>query len=364
MRPLLVVENNKLTLSDHDFQELNEGQLTVDDLWKHGVIDYIDPMEHRETLIAQTLDLLSKDGVQYCEIEGIVAYGLPAASIPVFNCNDPIRNIGSCKMQKQAFGAPVQSEFVHHRGTYITLRTPERPMVISSALNVIPNCELLYSGQTALTAIMPVMGFNQEDGLVMSKDAIDRGLFTSLHHQCYRKVEPGYHTLVGKTVQPATFVHENEVLIYGIKEEDNERCPVVGDKFATLSGQKGVINAILPNSELPRTADGRIPDIFMNPHSFLDRLTIGLHVEGLLAKLSHHLGHAIDVTAFQSGWNLPRAREALEAHGLHGYEELFTEQGKYYGKIFCAPIFFQRLQHMAAPKCNARYEGDMDHRTM
>lgn len=96
----------------------------------------------------------------------------------------------------------------------------------------------------------------------------------------------------------------------------------------------------------------------------LDRLTIGLHVEGLLAKLAHHLGRPIDVTAFQSGWNLPRARMALSAHGLHGYEEFYTPQGKYYGKIWCAPIFFQRLQHMAAPKCNARYEGDMDHRTM
>jgi len=61
---------------------------------------------------------------------------------------------------------------------------------------------------------------------------------------------------------------------------------------------------------------------------------------------------------------LPRARDALEIHGLHGYEEFNTAQDCPYGKIWCAPIFFQRLKHMAGPKCNARYDGDMDPRTL
>jgi len=77
-----------------------------------------------------------------------------------------------------------------------------------------------------------------------------------------------------------------------------ERPPEVGDKFATLSGQKGVIIAIVPDDQLPRTTDGRVPDIFMNPHAFMDRLTIGLHVEGLLSKLALHLNCAVDSTTY------------------------------------------------------------------
>jgi len=131
-------------------------------------------------------------------------------------------------MQKQAFGVPVHSEMIHHQGTYATLRNPERPLTLPAVLNNVPNCELLYSGQTALTAIMPVRGLNQEDGLVFSQGAINRGLLTSLHHYCYRKTEPDFFTLVQKTVKPGTCVKEDDVLIFGMSENESVRVTKSG----------------------------------------------------------------------------------------------------------------------------------------
>lgn len=64
------------------------------------------------------------------------------------------------------------------------------------------------------------------------------------------------------------------------------RQPEVGDKFATLNGQKGVITAILPDDTLPRDENGVVPDVFFGPHGFIDRLTASFHGEVLLGLVS------------------------------------------------------------------------------
>ncbi|XP_050721393.1 DNA-directed RNA polymerase II subunit RPB2-like [Eriocheir sinensis] len=393
VRPLLVVLGGALTATPDDLAGLRGDRCSLDDLWRRGVVDFLDPKENSEAFIAEKPGSLGLAGVDYCQLLAVLSHGVVSAATPAATNNPGVRRLGSCKMQKQAMGPSVLSEALAHRGTYSVLKTPEMPLALPAFILEQPNARLMYAGQSALTAVLAVRGLNQEDGLVFSRGAVDRGLFTSCHSHTYCICEPHLgavvvsraevgrriaggavlitcknkrdHVLVQNTHGPGTVVSsvmrrlpDGRVLHEVVTLE--ERRPEVGDKFGTLNGQKGVICGILPDHQLPRLEDGRTPDVFISPHSFLDRQTVGFFVEGILNTLALHRGTQLDATSIDAGWDLPRAQEALRKAGLSSSVSVRSAGGKPLGRVFCAPIFFMRLKHRAVLKCHARHDGPLD----
>ena len=141
-----------------------------------------------------------------------------------------------------------------------------------------------------------------------------------------------------------------------------ERLPAIGDKMASRAGQKGTIGIIIPEEDMPFTADGIRPDLIINPHALPSRMTIGQLVESLFGKACCMYGGYGDCTAFSTkGSNYETYGQMLTKVGYHhsGNQILyngFTGQ-QIYSEIFIGPTYYMRLKHMVKDKINYRATG-------
>ena len=274
---------------------------------------------------------------------GIV--GCTARQIPFMEHNQGPRISYYCSMAKQAMGDAGPNQLVY----------AQRPLVTP--------CHEVTEGCNVILAVN-CMGYNQEDALVASKGALERGLFRSIQWNTYtapvdaiEHIGVGQQVPAGSEIMPGTYTAKRGAPQSTVVEAAEApgvcriktaalRMPVRGDKLCNRYGQKGVIGAVLPDEDMPFTAEGIRPDLVINAHAFPSRMTVGQIMEMAGAKLG-----GVDGTAFAHC-----SLQDLHRRGGSGRETMYDGRTglPLQEKIFIAPCWYQRLHHLAQDKCYAR----------
>ena len=142
------------------------------------------------------------------------------------------------------------------------------------------------------------------------------------------------------------------------------RSPVIGDKFSSRHGQKGVCSQKWPAIDMPFSESGIVPDVIINPHAFPSRMTIGMFVESLAGKAGALHGVAQDSTP----WRFDEENTAGDYFGtqllragynFHGNEPMYSgiTGREFAADIYLGVVFYQRLRHMVNDKFQVRTTG-------
>ena len=243
-RPLYVVKDNKLVITNKYLDKIDQGKIG----WKHlivgsltekgsttpaireGVIEFIDVQEQDQCLIAVDQKRLHKPSkiithYSHCEIHCSFQTGVMASVIPFIDHNQAPRNTYQSAMGKQAMG--IYSTNFRYRVDTLAhiLRYPQLPIINSRIMQYLPS-NGMPSGINAIVAIASYSGYNQEDSIIMNKSAIDRGLFVSDFYRTYKDEEKKRHS--ANTKMQETFTRPDPSNTLGTRGNNYDKLTSTG----------------------------------------------------------------------------------------------------------------------------------------
>lgn len=154
---------------------------------QNSIIEYIDPDEQNNSLIAMNVSDLQNDkntlkSYTHCEIHSSTIFGVLASCIPFPERNQSPRNTYQSAQAKQAIGVYATNFYDRLDKTSYILNYLQRPLIETRFMNFI-KLDKVPCGYNIKVAIMTHTGYNQEDSILINKGSIDRGLFmASIFH--------------------------------------------------------------------------------------------------------------------------------------------------------------------------------------
>ena len=368
----------------------------------NGVVEYLDCSEEENALIAFNDEdrINRKLNFTHQELDPSAMLGITASTIPFAEHNQAPRNVYQSAMGKQAMGMFATDHNERFDTFSHNLHYPQVPLVKTDIYDTM-NLNEMPNGMNVVVAIMCYSGYNQEDSIIMSQSAIDRGLFRSTFYRTYKeeqnfsstvketiekpdkkncnalkfadysklendgvvalgvKVDSG-DVLVGKTIEnygieskkdaSLTVKHNENGYVDKVMVSTNEqgltivktklrtlKIPEVGDKFASRAAQKGTIGMTYRQEDMPFTAQGIIPDIIVNPHAIPSRMTVGQLIECIYSKYCASEGIFGDGTIFTNP-DPNYIADKLESIGFNRHGEEVMYHG-HTGEMLNAKIF-------------------------
>ena len=193
--------NKDFDLTSTDFRDpFNDAKLEdyIDLLNEDaGVIEYIDPYEQNETYIANNPSYITPE-TTHMEVHPSTIMSMMTCMIPFAPHNQSPRNQLSCSQSKQGLSIYATNWRNRFDNTAHVLCYGEMPLTRTIYTNYLGEGKMAY-GINCILAIACWSGYNQEDGIVMNRDAVQRGMFRSMAYRSYQAREeddPLAHTKI------------------------------------------------------------------------------------------------------------------------------------------------------------------------
>ena len=182
LRPLIVIKDNKLLLTQDLIDKISKKFLSWNDLLHMGVIELIDANEEENCYIAMDEENVKKH--THMEIFPSAILGAGASIIPYPEHNQSPRNTYESAMAKQSLGFSTP---LMNASTYVRqhlMLYPQTPIVTTKAMGLL-GLEDRPAGQNCVVAVLPFDGYNIEDAIVLSRSSVERGLGRTFFYRIY-----------------------------------------------------------------------------------------------------------------------------------------------------------------------------------
>jgi DNA-directed RNA polymerase subunit beta len=156
-----------------------------------------------------------------------------------------------------------------------------------------------------------------------------------------------------------------EKLRGGVKVNIASDMPVqIGDKLAMRAGQKGVVSLIIPDEQMPRTADGKPLEVLLNQLGIPSRVNSSLLYELLLGKVAQKTGKTYRLPAFTdpgTNW-YDIVEQELQKNGVPKEEEVFDPalNRKLDNPVTVGVGTMLKLHHTSSSKVSVRGQAAYD----
>lgn len=395
--------------------------------------DIVGPFEQVYMDIAVTPEEIQNNTHTHVEYTPTNILSILANLTPFSDFNQSPRNMYQCQMGKQTMGTPGVALCHRSDNKLYRLQTGQTPIVKANLYDEY-GMDNFPNGTNAVVAVISYTGYDMDDAMIINKSADERGFgYGTIYKvekvdlsESRRRGDPisktfGFGTddwpkewsktldtdglpLIGarveegdpivaffdetvgktrvKTYHSSEGAYIEEVKLLGDDAGDSEfqqltikyrvtRSPLIGDKFSSRHGQKGVCSRKWPAIDLPFTETGMQPDVIINPHAFPSRMTIGMFVESLAGKSGALHGIAHDATPWkfsESDTPADYFGEQLRKAGYnyHGNEPMYSGATgeELRCDIYIGVVYYQRLRHMVNDKFQVRSTGPVNSLTM
>lgn len=134
----------------------------------------------------------------------------------------------------------------------------------------------------------------------------------------------------------------------------------VGDKLAGRHGNKGIIAHVVPEEDMPYTADGQSIEVVLNPLGVISRMNMGQVLETQLGLVAKALGTKFAVPLF-SGFSVDDLQDLLTKYNLPKDGRMALYDGRsgmpYDNLVTVGYMHILKLSHMVEDKIHARSVG-------
>ena len=140
-----------------------------------------------------------------------------------------------------------------------------------------------------------------------------------------------------------------------------EEPAVIGDKIVNNYGNKGVIVAIIPDEQMPRTKDGKVIDVIINPISILGRTNPGQIYEAIASKIAEKQRKPLIIPNFKIDDTNKFLKKLMSKYGVSDTEDLIDPStGKEIKNVVVGYNYIYKLEHLVEKKLTARYKEGYD----